>query len=312
MVKRIEEHAHEMHGVPGRMMPRHVKTDALWSAQEWVSERRRAPEYDDTDAAVIWTKIRYDDQCGNGHNSFSVTATVTTKRGRGIAGGCMHDAVARYFPELAHLIPWHLCSNDGPMHYVENTVYLAGERDYNGRRAGEPSAWQDVITFAGVPVKTPLSRSFAKFLQEARPMPGAGAYDFEVIRVDHDDRGKPGKYQFGPKYTFGGFGTAWHECPFNTESEALDFLAALQHHRPEITRIPTAWSEGKARALDAARGVAVWPEATDAELSQEPEALKSALLARLPALLARFRADIEATGFYWSPADGAAALEVRV
>lgn len=54
--------------------------------------------------------------------------------------------------------------------------------------------------------------------------------------------------------------------------------------------------EGKARELDAARRVAIWPDATDAELSAEPEALRAALAARLPALLDRFRAVCAAAG----------------
>lgn len=41
------------------------------------------------------------------------------------SGGCIHDEVAKHFPELAHLIKWHLSSTDGPMHYVANTVYWA-------------------------------------------------------------------------------------------------------------------------------------------------------------------------------------------
>lgn len=58
--------------------------------------------------------------------------------------------------------------------------------------------------------------------------------------------------------------------------------------------------EGKARDLDAARRVAIWPDATDAELSAEPDELRAALAARLPALLADFRAMIDASGFAWS------------
>ena len=57
--------------------------------------------------------------------------------------------------------------------------------------------------------------------------------------------------------------------------------------------------EGKERELDAARNSAVWPEATDEELLQEPEALKAALMARLPALMAEFRKDMEELGFVW-------------
>ncbi|WP_210235247.1 hypothetical protein, partial [Mesorhizobium sp. M2D.F.Ca.ET.206.01.1.1] len=55
----------------------------------------------------------------------------------------------------------------------------------------------------------------------------------------------------------------------------------------------------KARDLDAARRAAIWPEASDAELSVEPEALKAALAARLPALIAEFRRDMETAGFLW-------------
>ena len=55
--------------------------------------------------------------------------------------------------------------------------------------------------------------------------------------------------------------------------------------------------EGKDRELDKAREMAIWPEATDEELTA-PD-LKEKLLARLPALLAAFRADMEELGFVW-------------
>ena len=70
-------------------------------------------------------EVRYDDECGNGHNSFAITADIRPvdhRRGGG-AGGCLHDEVAKHFPELAPFIKWHLCSSDGPMHYIANTVY---------------------------------------------------------------------------------------------------------------------------------------------------------------------------------------------
>lgn len=55
------------------------------------------------------------------------------------------------------------------------------------------------------------------------------------------------------------------------------------------------------RDLAAARSVAVWPEATDEELCAEPAVLREALERRLPALLAAFRADVEACGLLWEP-----------
>ena len=56
---------------------------------------------------------------------------------------------------------------------------------------------------------------------------------------------------------------------------------------------------GKARDLDAARRSAVWPDATDADLCAEPDALTAALLARLPDRLARFQATMLSCGFVW-------------
>ena len=76
-------------------------------------------------------QLRFDDECGNGHNTFSVTADI---RGRGIDwGGCLHDEIREHFPEFAHLIRWHLVSTDGPMHYLANTTYWASDIDWNGK-----------------------------------------------------------------------------------------------------------------------------------------------------------------------------------
>lgn len=73
--------------------------------------------------------VRYDDQCGNGHNSFSITGNIDRYDGywRNNCGGCIHDEITKHFPELESYIKWHLCSSDGPMHYIANTVYHADE-----------------------------------------------------------------------------------------------------------------------------------------------------------------------------------------
>lgn len=125
---------------------------------------------------TITVTVRHDDYCGNGHNTFSITGE-TKDSGMFAGGGCIHDEIRKHFPELAGLIKWHLCSTDGPLHYIANTIYHAA-----------------------------------------------------------------------------------------------------QHN------------------LEFARSSAIWPEATDAELCQEPEALKAALLARLPELMARFRVAVESLG----------------
>lgn len=76
--------------------------------------------------AMITAEVRWDDSCGNGHNSFAITGEVGRQ-----AYGCLHDDIAKVFPELKPFLKWHLCSSDGPMHYIENTVYHVDEHGPN-------------------------------------------------------------------------------------------------------------------------------------------------------------------------------------
>ena len=87
--------------------------------------------------AVLSVMLRFDDECKNGHETFSITGEVRGPRGVHITSGCIHEDIARVFPELEPLIKWHLTSTDGPMHYIANTCYHAGDRDCYGLRAGE-------------------------------------------------------------------------------------------------------------------------------------------------------------------------------
>lgn len=196
--------------------------------------------------ALITAKVRYDDQCGNGHNSFAITGTVYIPGWNDIeAGGCLHDEIAKAFPELAPFIKWHLFDSTGPMHGVANTLYHAGDRDHWGLRKGE-------------------------FRQ-------------------HTSRGKiqAGGVEGVPCWELA--------MPKGLKTEVY------AHEKP--APVTVEWvahgitGEGKARNFDAARSCAVWPDATDAELSAEPAELRAVLLARLPALIAEFKRDVESLGF---------------
>lgn len=103
-------------------------------------------------------EVRYDDECGNGHNTFAITAeiyqtqrypgekTIIHEKGGPLwlnSCGCLHDEIAKRFPELHHLIKFHLCSSDGPIHYIANTLYHAGDKDHNGLRVGERRQLRD-------------------------------------------------------------------------------------------------------------------------------------------------------------------------
>ena len=75
---------------------------------------------------VMTVTLRYDDRCNNGHNTFSITGNISTlTRNTCIVSGCIHDEIREFFPELTKYIKWHLCSSNGPLHYIANTLYHA-------------------------------------------------------------------------------------------------------------------------------------------------------------------------------------------
>lgn len=207
---------------------------------------------------AIVAEVRHDDQCGNGHNTFSITAdiyesyqhrgepTIKTPDGKTLwmsGGGCCHDEVAKHFPQLAPLIKWHLTSTDGPMHYPGNVIYHAGDRDCWGLRKGE-------------------------FRQ-------------------HTSRGpnQNGGIEGVPNWVL--------EIP---ERQQRDVYA-----QSKPAPVVCEWKpygrmgEGKERDLAAARSCAVWPDATDEELTAP--GLEERLMARLPGLMAEFKAAVESLGF---------------
>ena len=298
----IAEHEHKIKGVSGRMFaiqaPQEIRGNMVYRAQKWISEGRPIKGYGA--CGIIHVNIRFDDECKNGHQSFSITADVYTAESRRQkdcqACGCLHEDIEKVFPELAPLVKWHLMDTDGPMHYLANTLYHASDRDYNGHRAGDPSSWDTVIYFANSPVSHAISCKFAAFLESRR-----GTGDFNIEEYKHPDNNKPGVYQYSPNFTFAGYADKWHECPFKDRSTAEQWQKACSTGDFRIDKIITAYSTGKQRELEAARNSAVWPEATDEQLSLPKEELETLLTARLPGLIATFRAEMEDIGFLWEP-----------
>ena len=290
---------HSIHGVVGRYHGATVGPAAhagTFTRQRWTGSKRipwTSTRGNTCIMATMRVEIRFDDVCRNGHNSFSITAEVRQDNAisPNVAGPC-HDLIAEHFPELAHLTRWHLFDTRGPLHYLSNTLYLAGDRDHNGRRKGEPERFEDFVRFGTSPISHKLRPAFAKWLQD----PDVRLDDVEAIRYDHEREPDT----FGPKFTFGGYAQRWHECPFDDERTALEWAQAFKGPH-EFGRTATSWSKGKPRELDAARAAACWPEATDEELSVEREELEQALRDRLPALLDEFRAAVESCGFAWEP-----------
>jgi hypothetical protein len=254
------EHAYTILGVEGRMFARVVRDASLgtFHNQTWKATR----PLPSNPAYRVTIEIRFDDECGNGHNSFGITGEVRdpTKRGDAgfISGGQCVDEMREAFPELAPLFKWHLVSSDGPMHYLANTLYHASDRDHHGLLKGET--------------------------RQKRTNKGSLMWELVADIVDGTVLRTPDKY------------VAERTVPLY----ALDTLYVGK--APPATPV-LRWQpamevgEGKARELNHARSSAVWPDATDEELTA-PD-LKDKLIARLPQLLADFRAAVEACGFAW-------------
>ncbi|SDJ26023.1 hypothetical protein SAMN05428983_0868 [Agrobacterium fabrum] len=251
-----EEYAHAINGVAGRMFARTVGgknyKENTFTSQKWAASR----EYRDHGAKLrMRVKIRFDDECRNGHNTFSITCDIDEWRAgawREFGGGAAHDEIAKVFPKLAPLIKWHLTSSDGPMHYIANTIYHASDRDYNGLLKGER---RQIINGR---TKQPAWRLMAIG-------PAGDEFALHEIEKNIDGEEKP-------------------DCPYTLE------------YRPWC-RV----GEGKARDFAAARNAAVWPDATDEQLSLPRDELKALLESRHGRLMSEFKSDVEACGFMWSP-----------
>lgn len=306
---------HVMLGVPGTMKRRDVgygtdnrtrgKTNApgTWYEQTWESKPRKLAGKE-----LVICSVRFDDQCFNGHNSFAITGhTYIPGRGDWETCGCIHETIAKVFPELEPLIQWHLFDADGPMHYVANTIYHASNL-HNGKAKGEPCSWDTRVKFGVWPATMKLEKAFREWLFAAidhrRDTPKSNPYRkaFEIVEVPHTKKSGD-SYQFDPHYSFDDYTSDWYKAPFKTRQDAEEFKQCLAFANEDlrIVEVVTGLSPGKERDLDAARRTANWPEATDEQLCLPKAELKALLEARLPAMMQEFREAITGAGLEWEP-----------
>lgn len=304
----IAKHKRAINGVEGRAFavraPQDVRGNMVHRGQRWVSEARDI-KCGGQDARMSVT-IKFDDEFKNSHQSFTVTADIQTVTGRDVGGGMLHDEIENVFPELAPLIKWHRMTTDGPLYYIANTTYLASDRDTYGRAHGEPCQWEEVVCFADSPAPHTVKPSFVKFIKSRMIEDEEGWVsinpehgEFRVVSIAHNN--EPRGFQYQPKHTFVGYGIKWHECPFDSLEVAQVWAKLFNAGDFTFGRIATGFSAGKNRELQAARRAAIWPEATNDQLCLPKDELTALLEARLPALVAAFRVDMEAIGFLWEP-----------
>ena len=82
-----------------------------------------------TEKANCVISIRLNDECNNGHEDFSITATFwklnkTRKDVNMYMGGCCHEEILKLRPDLKIFVDLHLNDFRGyPMYYIENGFY---------------------------------------------------------------------------------------------------------------------------------------------------------------------------------------------
>ena len=240
----------------------------------------------------IVCKVRYDDECGNGHNSFSITGNIYSDEYSSsniyfVTGGCIHEDISKHFPELKHLVKWHLTSSDGPMYYVANTTYNARTRENMNIALDVPTRFDKRLKFDSIPFTfKEFKRDFFKELEKGVD------WNNETIRVHSHPKDPETK---SDNYSFSFLKTEnWYDCPFSIKQNAEEFLEAFKNFKYAIISTPIEWNKAVEPNLEAARSCAVWPDATLEKLQN-----KEVLMERLPALMQEFKKDIEALGFIY-------------
>lgn len=215
----------------------------------------------------IEATVRYDDQCGNGCNSFSITGTIT-RDSREYSGGCIHEDIIEHFPELEKYIKWHLMDSDEPMHYVANTLYHASTKDVYGKEKGEPYNFKAGLMVNNSPFIQFYSKEVIAVIREL----GTSYHwnNCQIIEVPH----KRGPDYLGSKFTldiFSEFEQEWHKCTFDQKQDAFEFLNAMSDCTVEIVHKAQSYGKGREPDIEAGRRSAIWPNATLDQLNNKDE-----------------------------------------
>lgn len=271
-----------------------LPTSILTKNQKKSSIKKKYIEHDITHE--IQVNLRYDDDCNNGHNSFAITAKIIQIDKKGIrfnpSYGCLHDDIRKHFPEYSHLIKWHLCSSDGPLHYIANSIYHASTKDCWGKEKSEPYSYKKSLYFNNVPIPVKCKQKLIDYVHDNNDIDLFNS--LEIVECPFIKK-KNETYDFNPHYTFKQATETlnWYDAFFSNEQEAIDFKNALLTCTLKFENKPTAWGEGKEPDLNAARSSAIWPEAELKDFTKEN------LEARLPALMYEFKKDMEDLGFVY-------------
>lgn len=197
------------------------------------------------------------------------------------------DVMQRLWPEHVRALDFHLCSLTGPLHYIDNTVYLAGTRDCFGWEPGEQRREKETKKLLWV---ADADHLFHVVACDTQPAPLELHY--EPLLVEKEMTWGPNKgIPVGePQRDANGL-HLWR-----IPGACLSLVRSLTRPEPLVLPLKPYLGEGKPSDFEGARKSAIWPEATDDELSVPEAELEAALKARLPKLLWELKAIVESFG----------------
>ena len=180
-------------------------------------------------------RLRYDDRWNNGHNTFSMTIDAyDEEEGEFFSVGPIYDIMGKVFPEYAKYAKWRACASDGPLHYIANTLYLAGDTDCEGLKKGEYRWW--FKTVKAIPSNETVFKVYQWPAAKSKRLKGGN--EKELKKLEEFCRKYEGDYVIEDVY-------------------------------PSFAK-----SKGKEPDLEAARESAIWEDATLEELSSKEKLIK--------------------------------------
>jgi len=122
---------HTLCGIPGHLI-QVAGADGLWERQEFFASREFKKEGGRFDICIAYER----GHPSNKANHFSMRYNFD-----GVSGPLGIEEAVKFWPEIAHLVKWHLCADGVPMYYIENTLYRAAVGDLELAR--KTALWLD-------------------------------------------------------------------------------------------------------------------------------------------------------------------------
>lgn len=251
--------------------------------------------------------------------------------------GASPELLESYFPELLAYLPYRGMFADGPLYYLKNTLFLAGTKDCFGGESGVQRKTKDGVLRWKLPVtpfyfvdsnKKPapyinefepvLSEGKSRELSRAQAILGVGPVSEDELLLEPETLEEllRKKYPELPEITiknavycagdrdYHGLRAGEHRryaegLMWQQKSRPFSIRYADEQPDAEIVEYVPVLGDGKERELDVARHSAVWLGASDEELMLPEDQLAERLVARLPALMYKFKEDIEKLGFVY-------------